>query len=315
MQRARTAGRLGRRLPTFPADAKGMATRESSGKVLNAIAPNYPWLVGGAADLAPSTKTNLNSMAPASSSRNAAAAATCISASASTPWARSSTGWRSPACGLRLDLSDLLRLHEAADPPRGAHGAAGHLRLHARLHRPWRGRPDTSAGRAAPCAALACRASSRCAPRTPTRSPRPSASIARLKHNPACLCSAASRCRHSIAAAMRRRRASPAAPMCWPIPTKPDVILIGTGSEVRLCVEAFETLKQRASRRGWSACRPGSCSRRRTKPIGIQCCRRTSRPASRSRGLGRSGGTAMSARRRRDRHAYVSARRRRSRTC
>jgi transketolase len=44
-------------LPTFPADAKGMATRESSGKVLNALAKNYPWMVGGSADLNPSTKT------------------------------------------------------------------------------------------------------------------------------------------------------------------------------------------------------------------------------------------------------------------
>jgi transketolase len=46
-------------LPSFPADAKGLATRESSAKVLNAIAPNYPWLIGGAADLSPSTKTDL----------------------------------------------------------------------------------------------------------------------------------------------------------------------------------------------------------------------------------------------------------------
>ncbi|WP_163999078.1 transketolase [Pyxidicoccus caerfyrddinensis] len=44
-------------LPTFPADAKGMATRESSGKVLNAVAKHYPWMVGGSADLNPSTKT------------------------------------------------------------------------------------------------------------------------------------------------------------------------------------------------------------------------------------------------------------------
>jgi len=46
-------------LPKFPADAKGLATRDSSGKVLNAIAARHPWLVGGAADLAPSTKTYL----------------------------------------------------------------------------------------------------------------------------------------------------------------------------------------------------------------------------------------------------------------
>jgi transketolase len=46
-------------LPSFPADAKGLATRESSGKVLNAIAKNLPWMMGGSADLAPSTKTRL----------------------------------------------------------------------------------------------------------------------------------------------------------------------------------------------------------------------------------------------------------------
>ncbi|AMV38977.1 transketolase [Planctomyces sp. SH-PL62] len=44
-------------LPTFPADPKGVASRESSGKVLNAVAKNLPWLIGGSADLAPSTKT------------------------------------------------------------------------------------------------------------------------------------------------------------------------------------------------------------------------------------------------------------------
>ena len=46
-------------IPEFPADAKGLAGRDASGKVLNAIARNVPWLVGGAADLAPSTKTRL----------------------------------------------------------------------------------------------------------------------------------------------------------------------------------------------------------------------------------------------------------------
>ena len=46
-------------IPVFPADAKGIASRDSSQKVLNAIAKNVPWLLGGAADLAPSTKSNL----------------------------------------------------------------------------------------------------------------------------------------------------------------------------------------------------------------------------------------------------------------
>jgi transketolase len=46
-------------IPSFAPDAKGMATREASGKVLNAIAQRVPWLVGGSADLTPSTKTRL----------------------------------------------------------------------------------------------------------------------------------------------------------------------------------------------------------------------------------------------------------------
>jgi len=46
-------------LPTFPADPKGVATRDSSGKVLNTLAENIPWLIGGSADLATSNKTNL----------------------------------------------------------------------------------------------------------------------------------------------------------------------------------------------------------------------------------------------------------------
>ncbi len=46
-------------LPIFPADAKGMASREAGGKVLNAIAEHVPALVGGSADLAPSNKTKL----------------------------------------------------------------------------------------------------------------------------------------------------------------------------------------------------------------------------------------------------------------
>jgi len=46
-------------IPEFAADAKGLAGREASGKVLNAVASRVRWLVGGAADLAPSTKTTM----------------------------------------------------------------------------------------------------------------------------------------------------------------------------------------------------------------------------------------------------------------
>jgi transketolase len=59
MQRRDLPDGWDKNLPTFPADAKGMATRDSSGKVLNVIAQNVPWLVGGSADLATSDRTRL----------------------------------------------------------------------------------------------------------------------------------------------------------------------------------------------------------------------------------------------------------------
>ena len=59
MQRRKLPDGWDKDIPNFPADPKGVAGRESSGKVLNAIAKNLPWLMGGAADLAPSTKTRL----------------------------------------------------------------------------------------------------------------------------------------------------------------------------------------------------------------------------------------------------------------
>jgi transketolase len=48
-----------RNLPTFPVDPKGLAGRDASGKVLNVLAQNVPWFLGGSADLAPSNKTTL----------------------------------------------------------------------------------------------------------------------------------------------------------------------------------------------------------------------------------------------------------------
>jgi len=59
MQRRELPEGWDKKLPNFPADAKGVATRESSGKALNALAENIPWLIGGSADLATSNKTNL----------------------------------------------------------------------------------------------------------------------------------------------------------------------------------------------------------------------------------------------------------------
>ena len=59
MQRRELPAGWDQNLPSFPADPKGIAGREASGKVLNVLAQNIPWLLGGSADLAPSNKTAL----------------------------------------------------------------------------------------------------------------------------------------------------------------------------------------------------------------------------------------------------------------
>jgi transketolase len=59
MQRRELPAGWDRNLPVFPADPKGIAGREASGKVLNVLAQNIPWFLGGSADLGPSNKTTL----------------------------------------------------------------------------------------------------------------------------------------------------------------------------------------------------------------------------------------------------------------
>src|SRR5262249_4114335 len=59
MQHRRLPDGWDKDLPTFPADVKGLATRDSSGKTINVLAKNVPWMLVGSADLAPSTKTRL----------------------------------------------------------------------------------------------------------------------------------------------------------------------------------------------------------------------------------------------------------------
>ncbi len=59
MQRRELPDGWDRDLPVFPADPKGLAGRDASGKVLNVLAQNIPWLLGGSADLGPSNKTTL----------------------------------------------------------------------------------------------------------------------------------------------------------------------------------------------------------------------------------------------------------------
>ncbi|MGB8523655.1 MAG: transketolase, partial [Candidatus Acidiferrales bacterium] len=59
MQRREIPAGWDQSLPTFPADPKGVSGRDASAKILNSLAASIPWLVGGSADLSPSTKTRL----------------------------------------------------------------------------------------------------------------------------------------------------------------------------------------------------------------------------------------------------------------
>jgi transketolase len=87
MQHHQLPDGLGQRPASFPVDAMGLATRESSSKVLNALAKNMPWLVGGSADLYPSTKTRLTFEGAGDfEARETTGDAIFTSASASMPW-------------------------------------------------------------------------------------------------------------------------------------------------------------------------------------------------------------------------------------
>ncbi len=74
---------------------------------------------------------------------------------------------------------------------------------------------------------------------------------------------------------------------------KPQVILMATGSEVYLCIDAYEKLKRKASGRASSACLRGICSSIRIRVYRERCCRPTSPRGSRSRWLRLSAGRNM----------------------
>ena len=146
-------------LPVFPADKKGIASRDSSGTVLNVLAKNTPWLMGGAADLAPSTKTLLKAAGrrrPEREQRRRPQHAFRHSRARDGGHRQWPVALEDPS--VRIDVPHLQRLHEAGDSPQRADGSAGHLRVHARLDRRGRGWSDASADRAARVAARDSRA-------------------------------------------------------------------------------------------------------------------------------------------------------------
>ena len=135
MQRRELPAGWDRGLPVFPADAKGIAGRDASGKVLNVLAQNIPWLLGGSADLGTVQQDHLDVRGRRDfAAGQPAAAETCISESASTRWRPLSTGFIVEAARLRRDVLHLQRLRAAGHPAFRPDGAAHYLRIHPRCH-------------------------------------------------------------------------------------------------------------------------------------------------------------------------------------
>lgn len=234
-------------LPDFPADPKGLATRDSSGKVLNAIAARYPELLGGAADLAPSTKTRLTfdgagDLGPAE------------------PGGRNlHFGVREHAMGAVVNGLALSRLR--------AYGSGflifsdymkPSLRLSALMELPaiWIFTHDSiGVGEDGPThQPIEQLVGLRAIPGLTVLRPADAQEVVAawrvilgLRHDPACLVltrqavPTLDRSRYASADGLARGAYVLADP---PDGRTPEVILVGTGSEVSLCVDAFETLTQ-----------------------------------------------------------------------
>ena len=276
-------------LPSFPADAKGVASRDSSGKVLNALAKRIPWLIGGAADLAPSTKTDLK-FAGAGELRGRQL------------WRAQLPFRRTRACdgGDRqrhgavtvrpygsgfLIFTDYMR-----DPIRLAalmriaglcvftHDSIG-VGEDGPTHQPieqlasLRGMPGLLVIRPADANEVveAWRAVAQGQPSPDLHDPEPAGTA---DAGPREVCA--------------RPPGWSEAPMCWPtrLAASHEVILIATGSEVSLCLDAHTEAGRRwhLGARGQHAF-AGSCSRTRTRRIGTRFCRR----AVMARVVGRAG--------------------------
>ena len=232
-------------IPRFPADPKGVASRDASGKVLNAIAQHIPWLIGGAADLSPSTKTNLT-FELAGKFENGSYGGRNLH-----------FGIREHAMGAAVNGLALSKLR--------AYGSTflifsdymkPTIRLSALMQLPTVTiftHDSIGLGQDGPThqpveQLIALRA----IPGLITLRPADANEVAEawrvivgLKHQPACLVLS----RQPLPTFDRERYASAAGVACGAYVMvdaengKPEVILIGTGSEVALCVEAYETLK------------------------------------------------------------------------
>ena len=233
-------------LKGFAADPKGIASRDASGAVLNMIAPRYPWLIGGSADLSPSTKTRLTFSAAGD-------------LEAETPQGRNMHfGIREQAMGailnglalskIRAFGSTFLTFSDYMKPP---------IRLSALMEVPVIyvfSHDSIGLGEDGPThQPVEQLIALRSIPGLITIRPADAnevleawRTIILLKHQPACLVVS----RQALPTFDRTRYASAAGVsrgayiLADTADAKPAVILIGTGSEVALCLAAYEDLKR-----------------------------------------------------------------------
>ena len=231
-------------IPVFAADAKGVATRDASGKVLNAVAKTMPWLLGGSADLTPSCKTRMTFDGAGDFFPDSPAGRNLH------------FGIREHAMAAVLNGMALVKVRAYgstflifSDYARGAirlgaDAVAGRLHLHTRLHWSRRGRPDAPADRATGIVA---------------RDPGPGRPAPRGRQRDG------GGLEGRLAAEPRAGRSDPHSPAaadnrsqqiccCVGIGSRglrpgrrpgrqPEVLLLASGSEVALCLESHERLK------------------------------------------------------------------------
>jgi transketolase len=232
-------------LPTFPADAKGVASRDASGKALNAIAKNYPWMIGGSADLSPSTKTNLVFEGAGSFEGEKYGGRNLHFGIREHAMGSVVNGLA--LCNLRAYGSTFLIFSDYMKPP---------IRLSALMELPTVfvfTHDSIGVGEDGPThQPIEQLLSLRSVPGLITLRPADANEtveawrvIAELKHRPAALALS----RQALPTLDRDIYASAKGVakggyvLADAKPGKPDVILMGTGSEVHLCVEVYETLK------------------------------------------------------------------------
>jgi transketolase len=232
-------------LPPFPADAKGLATRDSSGKVLNAIAARYPWLMGGSADLSPSTKTDLKFQGAGDFEAGKFSGRNLHFGIREHAMGAAVNGMT--LCGLRAYGSTFLIFSDYQKPAIRLSALMGLPAIHIFSH------DSIGLGEDGPThqpveQLIALRA----VPDLIVLRPADANEVAEawrviigLKRQPACLVltrQALPTFDRSVYAPAKGV-ARGAYVMADAKPGQPDVILIATGSEVSLCAEAFEALK------------------------------------------------------------------------